>query len=799
MSYVVIEDFRYGQDTRKSAITAPPGTLRLLKNAHITRGGEIEKAKAWVSKYALPAGNTKGMASTASTLYVFGSSASPGTIPTGVTYQQLVHPDNSTLAITQILDAKAVTGKMYAIAQFEDGSIFHYYDGALVKDEGAGKVRTGMIDNMGIASHLATLIDPLLYTVSTLGNVVTITSVTTGVPFTITATAVNGGSSNDQTAVVATTVPAATEVLEQLATAKFRLTAGSQCTSNTATIVLGAGITNGTLTSIKVGIKEILGATVNFNTNVDTTGAAISTQINIYNAISGIGASYDAGTNTLTLTGRAGAATPITLTGTLTMGDTANYTVTQFPSTNFNAITSIKVDGVEITSTYIPFSGYSSLSDYADVIIGFINSYTSSPDYTASRVNSEITLSAVPGSGASANGLPLQISLAGDVLYEYVPDGVGQFLGGVTAVAAVAQTSTVTIDGTFEVGDKFTINLAGYPYGYDTRPTTIGKFVLPLRSKLYITAASILNFSAINQPTKQSSEDTGAGFIDMSNQAAGSEDLLALAPYFSDLAIFARHAIQIWDVNSDPAQNEQFQVIPGTGTYAAKSVMPFGEESIHYLSINGFRSIRARDSSNRATLVEVGSPIDEDVKTFIKSLSVPVREAAVAVTEPIDNRAITAVSDKQYVYSFFSGAKVSAWSEYQPGLVFTEFTVIDRQMFGRAGDTIYLYGGDDEDTYSVLPTVAQMPFTDMKQVATFKELISIDVGLQGLWTVDVCTDPNQPTTWERLAVVSNITFNQMRLPAQGLSSHFALRFTSEEAAYGKISNCVIHYEAEEQG
>ena len=43
MAYVLIEDFRGGLDARRSDVTATPGTLITLKNAHITRGGEIEK------------------------------------------------------------------------------------------------------------------------------------------------------------------------------------------------------------------------------------------------------------------------------------------------------------------------------------------------------------------------------------------------------------------------------------------------------------------------------------------------------------------------------------------------------------------------------------------------------------------------------------------------------------------------------------------------------------------------------------------------------------------------------------
>ena len=47
MPYILVEDFRGGLDTRRMNVTATPGTLVTLENAHITRGGEIEKRPAF--------------------------------------------------------------------------------------------------------------------------------------------------------------------------------------------------------------------------------------------------------------------------------------------------------------------------------------------------------------------------------------------------------------------------------------------------------------------------------------------------------------------------------------------------------------------------------------------------------------------------------------------------------------------------------------------------------------------------------------------------------------------------------
>jgi hypothetical protein len=55
--YYEIANFQAGMDLRKSALTAPAGTLRLLQNAHITQGGEIEKRSQFSYWCTAPAGS----------------------------------------------------------------------------------------------------------------------------------------------------------------------------------------------------------------------------------------------------------------------------------------------------------------------------------------------------------------------------------------------------------------------------------------------------------------------------------------------------------------------------------------------------------------------------------------------------------------------------------------------------------------------------------------------------------------------------------------------------------------------
>ena len=129
MSYVAIEDFRAGLDTRRMPVLSVPGSLLELTNGHINRGGEIEKRLAFVSQIELPA-DTFGLSAVGGTLYTFGSVASvtfPAGSPSNLLYQRLVAPNDAPMA--KILQVSAFAGKPYAIAQFDDGAVYHFYNG----------------------------------------------------------------------------------------------------------------------------------------------------------------------------------------------------------------------------------------------------------------------------------------------------------------------------------------------------------------------------------------------------------------------------------------------------------------------------------------------------------------------------------------------------------------------------------------------------------------------------------------------------------------------------------------------
>lgn len=310
--------------------------------------------------------------------------------------------------------------------------------------------------------------------------------------------------------------------------------------------------------------------------------------------------------------------------------------------------------------------------------------------------------------------------------------------------------------------------------------------------KMYAAHGSILSFSGIAAPTLWQS-GVGYGFKNMSNQSAGSEALTALGRYQNLMAIFARRNIQIWYLDPDPLQNVQRQVLDKIGTFAPRSVVSFGDVDVFFLADSGVRSLRVRDSSNQSGVSDVGTPIDEYLLGYLAGLTEEQKAAAVGVMEPISGRYILAIGTRCFVFSYFSTAKISAWSTYDLGFTVTSFVDIDGRVWARAGDTVYLLGGQDGRTYDNCTVEVDLPYIDGRQVATFKDFAAIDIVCEGEWIVYVNTDSENPEAESRVAIVGNTTLAADSIGMVGHAPLVKLRLVNEAPGPARLSKVIIHY------
>ncbi len=692
MSYIQIEDIRKGMDRSKvSRVNSELGSAWTIENAHLTRGGDIERRKSFVKVGTndFPS-TTKGLFAINDTLYTVGySAAQAGNVPSGVTHILTQHPTPAT-AMTKVLDAEAFDGKLYSISQFSDGNIYHFYQTARVVDWDTLSASIG--SNNAIASALEDAIDTsssVNASVST--NVVTITAKVAGTPFTISTQAINNGSVNDQT-----------------------LTA-LQTQANV------------------VGVTEVV-ASVNIEVTAGTSSPGV------------------------------------------------------------NKITSITIDGVEVLNTAVNWT--TSNSNTASLLKTQIDSYTSSPEYDTTTSGPTLTIKAKPGTGANPNGFVVVVTVAGDVTV----DAEAVLSRGVTAVSAVAQIVTVTVGGTFEEADQFIVTINGTEiYTVTGSASGTGTTAQTFKKKLYTVASSNLYFSALNAPT-QWIGGIDPGFINMSSESAGEELLVATAEYQGLMAVFSRNQIRIWSISEDSAENVFIQAIQNTGTVAAASVIPYGNNDVFYLADSGIRSLKARDSSNAAYVSDVGTKIDAHVREFLNTLTDAEVEAAVGIIEPVDGRFWLAIDNRIYVLSFFPSNKISGWSYYDLDIAITHMVRIGNRIYVRGTkngtDSLYLYGGTNNTTYAadgVDPVVIELPFVGAKNPAGFKDLSGFDILASNQWKVDILPDVNDDSVIIELGVTNGITYDNPKAGTSGIGAMFGINLTCSKAGPATFSALALHY------
>lgn len=565
--YTYVANLLGGVDRTREIYALEPGALWEGINGHLTRGGDFEKRKAFVEFASLP-GGTYGMERASGSLYVFGSAPDPG-MPAGVLYQRLQHPDG--VNISKVLSTDVYAGQIYAVAEYADGSVMHFYDGALVLDWINGVARAAMTDNSGIAAHLGGLMVSTVFSVGVAANVITITHNTLNVPFTnVSAETINvTGGTNDQTAVAVKTVAAA------------------------------------------------------------------------------------------------------------------------------------------------------------------------------------------PG---------------------------------------VAEVWTITIGGTFEPGDRFTVIVNSVKYGSKANPSPIGKVVKTHGRKVYAGSGRILNFSGVDNATLWNREDdAGAGFEDVSTHESEFEEVTGLGKFLSYLAVLSENSIQVWDVQPDETNNVLFQTIGETGTRAAKSVRNFGDLDMFYLSESGIRSLRARAQNQLAGVNDVGTPIDSLVLEQKAVITDAQWEDSCSTVDSLDARFWMAIAGKIFVFTYFPAKKVSGWSWYEPGFNVTDLVSLNGRVYARSGDKIYIYGGTGGNTYDSCKVTAQMPFLHANKPGTWKNLTGIDIAARGSWTVDLLVNPNKLAEMVHFGVMEGFTFLEENTAGLADFTHAAPRFVHQAGGPASFSALAVYY------
>lgn len=374
------------------------------------------------------------------------------------------------------------------------------------------------------------------------------------------------------------------------------------------------------------------------------------------------------------------------------------------------------------------------------------------------------------------------------------------------ASPGVAQVGTLTFTGVYEVNDRYGVTLAtGTPsvteyFGNTGKPYGNAACVKTHKRKMYAGAGKILSFSEVNDATDWNSDvDVGAGFLNASTHLGGSQEVLSLNTYQGRLALFSRHAIQLWTMQNDDDLNVPEQFMENTGTRSPRSTLEFGGNDVFYLDDSGIRSLKARDASNNAYVSGVGGAINPLVRQWMREDATQSEiESAVAAVEPEEGRFLMAIGTRIYVYSYFPDTQVAAWSWYEPGFVVSNFATAGGRLYARGGNTLYLYGGDSNDVYDASEVTVQMPFTTAGKPGNFKSISGMDIAASGTWSCALKINPNDLTEpGVQMGSNTGVTFPAASWGGVGHSTHVAPLLTHSAAEYACLSQLALYYQGAE--
>jgi len=385
--------------------------------------------------------------------------------------------------------------------------------------------------------------------------------------------------------------------------------------------------------------------------------------------------------------------------------------------------------------------------------------------------------------------------------------------GGIAAVAGIGQRELLTIGGTWAVGDKATLLFTQTISGAQTQvgagritgvtPT----FCFTFNDKVYLLAGSTVYFSAVAEPTVFNDPDAvDNGYITLTNHYATPESLIAIASFQGRLVFFSRQGVQIWTTPADPASWQLNQVFEFIGTRSPLSVKTAGDFEVFFLDETGVRSLRVRDSTLNAFSEDLGNPIDDLVQAKLVASSEAQKDAACAIVEPSSKRYWLFLKDTIYVFSNFPSSKIAAWSKYLPTYAlagvqttFTpeKFVVYQGQVYCRAGNSLYRYGGTDNNTYDNAVATVELPWLDAKTPATRKSSKGLNVVMSGAWTLQAGMDPVSGTLNDIFSGTLS-SFDKGIVPYTDQGTHFKLKAVTTGSTAAKLASLIYKFELGEE-
>mgnify|MGYP003676187037 FL=1 len=184
----------------------------------------------------------------------------------------------------------------------------------------------------------------------------------------------------------------------------------------------------------------------------------------------------------------------------------------------------------------------------------------------------------------------------------------------------------------------------------------------------------------------------GGGAFDLKN-VWGKDDIIAIAPFYGQLAIFGKNNIAIYDSPDSVSNMRLNEVIRGVGCVARDSVQHIGDDLV-FLSSTGLRSLARTSDKDKVPLTDLSANVKD---TLIRNIG----QSTEVTSAYIENEGIITftVSNITYVFDFKhltpnQAPRVTTWTftnDREPASI--AYTDLYGMLVGQKDGSIATYQG----------------------------------------------------------------------------------------------------------
>lgn len=152
----------------------------------------------------------------------------------------------------------------------------------------------------------------------------------------------------------------------------------------------------------------------------------------------------------------------------------------------------------------------------------------------------------------------------------------------------------------------------------------------------------------------------------------------------------------------------------------------------------------------------------------------------------------TATSATVTVTGTAAAASFTGALSKQVDFVPTRFCVFNGQVYARAGEEVFLFGGTDNGTYEACGVTVKLPYLSADAPSTRKMFTGMDAAIEGSWSIGFANDYDGDS-YTTVLNADYSTFRLYRIPLLNYATHFSMSFSEVGAGYARFSGATVQF------